>query len=114
MEALKASERAGKLLVLHSSLPTSEVAPGKLKNREADRKLLGTEKEKTVLTPQSTFYTTLGQDCVTNGCSVDLYLFNNSYIDVATLGQVARLTGGSVNKYTYFQVRLSLLKKLQN
>jgi hypothetical protein len=43
----QASECAGKLLVFHSSLPIAE-APGKLKNRD-DRKLLGTEKEKTVL-----------------------------------------------------------------
>lgn len=47
LEALKASECAGKLLVFHSSLPIAD-APGKLKNRD-DRKLLGTEKEKTVL-----------------------------------------------------------------
>ena len=47
LEALKASECAGKLYVFHSSLPTSE-APGKLKSRD-DRKLLGTDKEKTVL-----------------------------------------------------------------
>lgn len=103
MEALKASDRVGKLLLFHSSLPTSDVAPGKLKNREADRKLLGTDKEKAVLVPQSTYYNTLGQDCVGAGVSVDLYLFNNSYVDVATIGQVARLSGGSVNKYTYFQ-----------
>ncbi|GAB0097932.1 SEC24C [Sergentomyia squamirostris] len=101
MEALRASECAGKLLVFHSSLPIAE-APGKLKNRD-DRKLLGTEKEKTVLTPQCTTYNNLGQECVQIGCSVDLFIFNNSYIDVATIGQVARLTGGQVNKYTYFQ-----------
>jgi protein transport protein SEC24 len=47
LEALKASETCGKLLVFHSSLPIAE-APGKLKNRD-DRKLLGTEKEKTIL-----------------------------------------------------------------
>nr|CAD7573175.1 unnamed protein product [Timema californicum] len=44
---MDASNCAGKLLVFHSSLPIAE-APGKLKNRD-DRKLLGTEKEKTVL-----------------------------------------------------------------
>lgn len=47
LEALKASECAGKLLVFHSTLPIAE-APGQLKNRD-DRKLLGTEKERTVL-----------------------------------------------------------------
>lgn len=43
----QASECAGKLLIFHSSLPVAE-APGKLKNRD-DRKVLGTEKEKSVL-----------------------------------------------------------------
>ncbi|XP_043483184.1 protein transport protein Sec24C-like [Leptopilina heterotoma] len=101
LEALKASECSGKLMVFHSSLPIAE-ALGKLKNRD-DRKLLGTEKEKTVLAPQNNVYNTLGQDCVAAGCSVDLFLVNNSYIDVATIGQVCRLTGGEVYKYTYFQ-----------
>lgn len=87
--------------MFHSSLPIAE-APGKLKNRD-DRKLLGTEKEKTVLTPQNQDYNKLGQDCVAVGCCVDLFLFNNAYIDVATIGQVSRLSGGEVFKYTYFQ-----------
>lgn len=104
LEALKASECPGKLVVFHSSLPIAE-APGKLKNRD-DRKLLGTEKEKTVLQPQTQAYVQLGQDCVGAGCSVDLFLFNNAYIDIATIGQVSRLTGGEVFKYTYFQADL--------
>lgn len=44
LDALRSSERCGKLLIFHSSLPVAE-APGKLKNRD-DRKLLGTDKEK--------------------------------------------------------------------
>lgn len=102
LEALKASETVGKLLVFHSSLPISE-APGKLKNRE-DRKLLGTDKEKTILTPQCNTYNNLGQECVQAGVSVDLFLMNNSYIDIATIGQISRMTGGEIYKYTYFQV----------
>ncbi|XP_046753810.1 protein transport protein Sec24C [Diprion similis] len=101
LEALKASDCAGKLMVFHSTLPIAE-APGKLKNRD-DRKLLGTEKEKTILAPQTNVYNNLGQECVGAGCSVDLFIFNNSYIDIATIGQVSRLTGGEVFKYTYFQ-----------
>lgn len=101
LEAIKASECSGKLLIFHSSLPTSN-APGRLQNRE-DRKLLGGEKEKTILSPQNNTYNNLGQDCVLAGCSVDLFVFNNSYIDLATIGQVARLTGGEIYKYTYFQ-----------
>ncbi|XP_046392405.1 protein transport protein Sec24C isoform X2 [Ischnura elegans] len=104
LEALKAAECNGKLLVFHSSLPIAE-APGKLKNRD-DRKVLGTEKEKSVLGPQNNYYNNLGQDCVMAGCSVDLFIFNNSYIDLATIGQVSRLTGGEIFKYTYFQADL--------
>lgn len=101
LEALKASDTTGKLLVFHSTLPSAD-APGKLRNRD-DRKLLGTDKEKTVLTPQTQAYNQLGQDCVAAGCSIDLFIFNNSYIDIATISQVSRLTGGEVFKYTYFQ-----------
>ncbi|XP_018393564.1 PREDICTED: protein transport protein Sec24C [Cyphomyrmex costatus] len=101
LEALKASECAGKLLIFHSSLPIAE-APGKLKNRD-DRKVLGTDKEKTVLVPQNNVYNNLGQECVGAGCSVDLFIFNNSYVDLATIGQICRLTGGEIYKYSYFQ-----------
>ncbi|XP_039278059.1 protein transport protein Sec24C-like [Nilaparvata lugens] len=104
LEALKAAECAGKLLMFHSSLPIAE-APGKLKNRD-DRKMLGTDKEKTVLAPQNNVYNNLGQDCVGAACSVDLFIFNNSYIDLATVGQICRLTGGEIFKYTYFQADL--------
>ena len=88
-EAFKAAGCAGKLIVFHHNLPVAE-APGKLKNRD-DRKVLGTEKEKTVLTPQNKTYNEFGQECVGVGCSVDLFLFNNAYIDVATLSQVRPL-----------------------
>merc|ERR1711899_485144 len=100
-EAFKAANCAGKLIVFHHNLPVAE-APGKLKNRD-DRKVLGQESEKTVLTPQNKMYNNFGQECVAVGCSVDLFLFNNAYIDVATLSQVCRLTGGQLYKYTYFQ-----------
>jgi len=103
-EAFKAANMAGKLVVFHHNLPVSE-APGKLKNRD-DRKCLGTDKEKTVLAPQTKFYNDIGQECVSVGCSVDLFLFNNAYVDIATLSQVSRLTGGQVYKYTYFQADL--------
>lgn len=101
MEALKAAGISGKLFVFHSSLPISE-APGKLKNRE-DRKLLGSEKEKTILTPQNSYYEKLAKDCVESGVAVDLFLFPNAYIDVATIGSVATLTGGQIYRYSYFK-----------
>lgn len=61
--------------------------------------------------PQNNVYNNLGQECVDAGCSVDLFIFNNSYVDIATIGQICRLTGGEVYKYTYFQVSYSLYEK---
>ncbi|ESO02325.1 hypothetical protein HELRODRAFT_94513 [Helobdella robusta] len=101
LDALRSAERSGKLIIFHSSMPTAE-APGKLKHRE-DKNLLGSEKEKTLLTPQTNFYTKLGQECVSAGCSVDIFLFPNMYVDVATISEVPRLTGGSLYKYNYFK-----------
>uniref|UniRef100_A0A672LEV8 Protein transport protein Sec24C-like n=1 Tax=Sinocyclocheilus grahami TaxID=75366 RepID=A0A672LEV8_SINGR len=101
LEALKAADCAGKLFVFHSSLPIAE-APGKLKNRE-DKKLVGSDKEKSLFQPQVSFYNTLAKECVAQGCCVDLFLFPNQYVDVATLGVVPISTGGSIYKYTYFQ-----------
>ncbi|CAK5112195.1 unnamed protein product [Meloidogyne enterolobii] len=100
LDALKNSERSGKLFIFHSSLPTL-AAPGQLKNRE-ERKLLGTDKEKTVLTPAVDFYGKLGEDCVNYGCAVDVYLFPNAFIDVASISPVVAATGGSIYKYQYF------------
>ncbi|XP_028332037.1 protein transport protein Sec24C isoform X3 [Gouania willdenowi] len=103
LEALKAADCAGKLFVFHTSLPIAE-APGKLKNRE-DKKLVGTDKEKSLFQPQVSFYNTLAKECVAQGCCVDLFLFPNQYVDIATLGVVPVSTGGSVYKYTYFQAQ---------
>uniref|UniRef100_A0A2S2QTF0 Protein transport protein Sec24C n=1 Tax=Sipha flava TaxID=143950 RepID=A0A2S2QTF0_9HEMI len=101
MEALKNADCCGKLFVFHSSLPIAE-APGKLKNRE-DRKLLATDKEKSILNPITNVYTELGEQCVQAGCCVDLFITNNSYIDLATIGQISKISGGEIFKYTYFQ-----------
>ena len=59
----------------------------------------------TILTPQNHFYEKLAKDCVENGVAVDLFLFPNAYIDVATIGSVATLTGGQIYRYSYFKVR---------
>uniref|UniRef100_A0A8C8SSI9 SEC24 homolog D, COPII coat complex component n=1 Tax=Pelusios castaneus TaxID=367368 RepID=A0A8C8SSI9_9SAUR len=98
----QAAECAGKLFIFHSSLPTAE-APGKLKNRE-DKKLINTDKEKTLFQPQVNFYESLARDCVASGCCVNLFLFPNQYVDVASMGLVTMYTGGSLYKYNNFQV----------
>ncbi|XP_049922697.1 protein transport protein Sec24D [Epinephelus moara] len=102
MEAFKAAECSGKLFIFHSSMPTAE-APGKLKNRD-DKKLVNTEKEKTLFQPQKGVYEQLSKDCVAQGCCVDLFLFPSQYVDIATMADVPSHTGGSVYKYSNFQV----------
>jgi len=101
IDALKSAGISGKLYIFHSSLPIAE-APGKLKNRE-DRKLLNTDKEKTILIPQGNYYMNLAKECVTNGVSIDLFLFPNSYVDVATIGLMVTQTGGQIYRYSYFK-----------
>ncbi|KAG9346882.1 hypothetical protein JZ751_005809 [Albula glossodonta] len=103
MEALKAAECSGKLFLFHSSLPTAE-APGKLRNRD-DKKLINTDKEKTLFQPQR-LYEQLSKECVASGCCVDLFLFPSQYVDMATMGEVPLRTGGSVYKYCNFQVEV--------
>ena len=101
MEALKAADnRPGKLFVFHSSLPTIE-APGKLKARD-DRSVIGTDKEKSLFTSGSSYYTKLAENCVTAGVSVDLFLTPAAFIDVATLSELPKITGGSLYKYDFF------------
>ncbi|XP_028660821.2 protein transport protein Sec24D [Erpetoichthys calabaricus] len=102
MEALKAAECSGKLFIFQSSIPTAE-APGKLKNRD-DRKLVNTEKEKILFQPLKGIYESLAKECVANSCCVDLFLFPNQYADVATLGSIPLYTGGSIYKYSNFQI----------
>nr|XP_046236643.1 protein transport protein Sec24D [Scatophagus argus] len=101
VEAFKAAECSGKLFIFHSSMPTAE-APGKLKNRD-DKKLVNTEKEKTLFQPQKGVYEQLSKECVAQGCCVDLFLFPSQYVDLATMADVPSHTGGSVYKYNNFQ-----------
>ncbi|CAL8324397.1 unnamed protein product [Boreogadus saida] len=93
---------AGSSIIFHASIPTAE-APGKLKNRD-DKKLVSTDKEKTLFHPVKGVYEQLSKDCVAQGCSVDLFLFPSQYLDIATMGDVPTHTGGAVYKYSNFQV----------
>ncbi|CAL8316320.1 unnamed protein product [Boreogadus saida] len=88
---------AGSSIIFHASIPTAE-APGKLKNRD-DKKLVSTDKEKTLFHPVKGVYEQLSKDYVAQGCSVDLFLFPSQYLDIATMGDVPAHTGGAVYKW---------------
>ncbi|ORY06568.1 hypothetical protein K493DRAFT_203088 [Basidiobolus meristosporus CBS 931.73] len=89
----------GKIFAFHTSLPI--FGPGTLKNRD-DPKLNGTDKEYTMYSPQDTFYKSLTTEMVESGISVDLFLFPNSYVDVATIGALASSTGGDIHHFMNF------------
>ncbi|CAG8719921.1 5381_t:CDS:2, partial [Racocetra fulgida] len=78
------NETGGKLLIFQTALPT--LGPGSIRHRE-DSKLYNTDKEKTLFGPQDNYYKTLAVNCVDSGICIDLFLFPNTYIDVATIGE---------------------------
>ncbi|VDN53026.1 unnamed protein product [Dracunculus medinensis] len=63
----------------------------------------GLDALKIILQPGTDFYSKLAEECVKNGCAVDLFLFPNSYIDVASLAPICVITGGTMYKYHYFE-----------
>uniref|UniRef100_G1T534 SEC24 homolog D, COPII coat complex component n=2 Tax=Oryctolagus cuniculus TaxID=9986 RepID=G1T534_RABIT len=66
----------------------------------------GMEALKILFQPQTNVYDSLAKDCVAHGCSVTLFLFPSQYVDVASLGLVPQLTGGTLYKYNNFQMHL--------
>ncbi|CAF2035786.1 unnamed protein product [Rotaria magnacalcarata] len=102
IQAFREANCSGKIYVFSTTLPIA-VAPGKLSNRD-DKKLLGTDKEKTLLAPANNIFTKLGEECAQQGCAVDLFVFPNNYIDLATISEVCRVSGGQTYKFNYFSI----------
>lgn len=100
---------AGKIYMLHSSLPTygDDQTPGRLgtkRNIDEMKRHLGTDSESKILSPEGKYYTQLAMKCFTDYASgVELFLFPpnpRSFLNIATLGELSRLTGtGVINKY---------------
>ncbi|KAF9434857.1 COPII coat Sec23p-Sfb3p heterodimer component [Entomortierella beljakovae] len=91
--------RGGKLIMFQTALPT--FGPGALRQRD-DSKLYNTDKERTLYAPQDDFYKDLAESCVDAGLSIDLFLFPNAYVDVATLGCLSGITGGDTFLFPNF------------
>ncbi|XP_041065090.1 protein transport protein Sec24C-like isoform X1 [Carcharodon carcharias] len=101
LEALKAADCPGKLFIFHTSLPTTK-APGALRNR-SDHGIINTNKEQILFQPQGSYYQELAEQCVQQGCCVDLFLFPSQYVDVASLGLLTFRTGGDLYYYSNFR-----------
>lgn len=63
---------------------------------------MGTDKEKSLFSPQDDFYQKLAGKCVESGVGVDLFLFPNAYIDVASVGALSAISGGQTFMYPNF------------
>jgi len=88
----------GKMLVFDTMLPTLPF-DGQLKIREANPRIMGTDAETALLRGQSTWYKDTAVEFSRAQISVDLFLTNYSYIDVATLSDLSKYTAG--NLYTF-------------
>lgn len=102
--ALKASfmimsQLGGKLLVFQSTLPSLGV--GRLRLRGDDLRVYGTDKEHNLRVPEDSFYKQMAADFTKNQISVDIYGFGDKYSDIASLGTLAKYTGGQVYHYPY-------------
>ena len=92
------SHIGGKLLVFQASLPS--IGSGRL-NRRDDPSVYGTEREHHLRMPANNIYKKIAADCSRMQICVDVYLcaVENQYMDVATVGTLAKYSGGQVYFY---------------
>ncbi|KAF8395779.1 hypothetical protein HHK36_019730 [Tetracentron sinense] len=104
--ALKAAsmimrQLGGKLLIFQSTLPSLGV--GRLKLRGDDLRIYGTDKEYALRIPEDPFYKQMAADLTKFQIGVNVYAFSDKYTDIASLGTLAKYTGGQVCYYPSFQ-----------
>ncbi|KAI9306085.1 Sec23/Sec24 trunk domain-containing protein [Cunninghamella echinulata] len=97
LQALQQS--GGQLFVFQSCLPN--FGSDALKSRD-DKNIYNTDKEKTLMQPQSDVYKELAKECVKNAVGVNTWFFPAQYCDVSTVGIISELTGGDVRYYPNF------------
>jgi len=79
------------------------MGPGALKTRD-EPGAYNSDKEKTLMTPQTKYFTDVGLECAKRSVVVDLFLCPSNYIDVTSLGQLAKATGGQVYYFPQFNI----------
>ncbi|KAG5514507.1 hypothetical protein RHGRI_035800 [Rhododendron griersonianum] len=103
--ALKAAhmvmrQLGGKLLIFQNTLPSLGV--GRLRLRGDDLRVYGTDKEHALRRAEDPFYKQMAADCTKYQISVNIYVFSDKYTDIASLGTLAKYTGGQVCYYPSF------------
>jgi protein transport protein SEC24 len=99
LEALKPT--GGKILCTLSTLPTA--GPGKLRLRD-DNKTQDSETERKLFTTENPDWKKTAQNMVSAGVGVDFFVASagGTYMDIATIGHMSRLTGGEMFFYPNF------------
>ncbi|RVX03945.1 Protein transport protein Sec24-like [Vitis vinifera] len=100
------SQLGGKLLIFQNTLPSLGV--GRLKLRGDDLRVYGTDKEHALRLPEDPFYKQMAADLTKYQIAVNIYAFSDKYTDIASLGTLAKYTGGQVYYYPSF---LSIIHK---
>ncbi|KAK4492505.1 hypothetical protein RD792_003314 [Penstemon davidsonii] len=95
------SQLGGKMLIFQNTLPSLGV--GRLRLRGDDIKVYGTDKEHTLRVPEDPFYKQMAADFTKYQIAVNVYAFSDKYTDIASLGTLAKYTGGQVYYYPSFQ-----------
>jgi len=89
----------GKIVLFVSSLP--QIGEGALKNRDNPR-LLGTDKEHTLLNAEEQWYKTNAIDLSRLQICVDTFMFAPQYTDMATISHLSKFTAGNTYYYPSF------------
>ncbi|XP_073005527.1 protein transport protein SEC24 A-like [Typha latifolia] len=95
------SRLGGKLLIFQSTLPSLGI--GRLRLRGDDLRAYGTDKEHTLRIPDDPFYKQMAAEFTKSQIAVDIFAFSEKYSDIASLGSLAKYTGGQVYHYPSFQ-----------
>ncbi|XP_062225139.1 protein transport protein SEC24 A-like [Phragmites australis] len=95
------SQIGGKLLVFQSTLPSLGI--GRLRLRGDDVRAYGTDKEHSLRVPEDPFYKQMAAEFTKNQIAVDIFSFSEKYSDIASLGSLAKYTGGQVYHYPSLQ-----------
>ncbi|XP_047954935.1 protein transport protein Sec24-like At3g07100 isoform X3 [Salvia hispanica] len=98
------SQLGGKLLIFQNTLPS--LGAGRLKLRGDDIRIYGTDKEHTIRLPEDSFYKQMAADFTKYQIAVNVYAFSDKYTDIASLGTLAKYTGGQVYYYPNFQASI--------
>jgi len=101
----------GKIIILGSTLPN--IGCGKLKVREDQHKLsndadieMRVLKSQSAMDCQDMFYKTFAMKCMETGISIDqFYSSDGSYLDIATLSTLSRITSGQTHYYTNIKLQ---------